>query len=252
MPRPQKKYLEAFQVCGKQLQACMDELGDRPHAWLKAEPRNPAFADLIFRVGNRVYAVLIVRVDHAHGRRGKPTHLQISLPTPERDLFLTECERYNLTPLFFPMWVDSMAPLSMGWNLLIPESGAFLDPADEKDLPQPVPMGEWELCNFRVGIVLQHLRNQNLQILSWQDIPDIRPHILFRAADNAFCWVIVTAAGSSEQMPDTADVNSRFPDSPDDIRGYVARVDFQSATHPATPPARGDSFFVRFNGLELL
>ncbi len=230
----------------------MDELGDRPYAWLKAEPRNPAFADLIFRVGNRVYAVLLVRVEHAHGQRGKPTHLQISLPTTERNLFLTECERYNMTPLFFPMWMDSMAPLSMGWNLLIPESGAFLDPATEEDTSQPVPMSDWELCNFRGSVVLRHLREQHLQILSWQDIPGICPHIFFRASDNALCWVIVTAEDPSEKLPDAAEINSKLPDSPDDVRGYVARVGFRSTRDPASPPVRGDSFFINFSGLEAM
>ncbi len=251
MPKPYKQYLEAFQVCGKQLQSCLDQLGDCSYAWLKKEPRNPSFADLIFRVGNRVYAVLIVRVEHATGQRGKTTHLQISVPTPERDLFLSECERYNLTPLFFPMWMNSMAPLSMGWNLLVPESGAFLDPAVEKDLPHPVPMGAWELCNFRISIVLRHLHEQHLQILSWQDIPDIYPHILFRAADNAICWVIVIAADASEKLPDAASINSKLPDSPDEVRGYVARVDLQG-TQRSSFPARGDSFLTNFKGLEAL
>ena len=252
MPSDQKLYLEAFSVCRKQLQTCLDKLGERSHAWLKAEPRHPSFADLIFRVGNRIYAVLIVRVEHAHGHRNKLTNLQISVITSERDLFLNECKRFNMQPLFFPMWMGSMTPFSMDWNLLIPESGRLSDPSAEEDSPQPVPMSEWELCNIRVSTVLEHLRKQHLQIISWQDIPDIRPNILFRAADGAVCWVIVTSAESSEILPSSAEINKQLPDSPDEVRGYSARVGLRSTKDLSSPPPRGDSFFINFTGLDPL
>ena len=72
-------YSETFSVCRKQLQACLDKLGERSHAWLKAEPRHPSFADFIFRVGNRVYAVLMARVERANQRSNRLVNLQISV-----------------------------------------------------------------------------------------------------------------------------------------------------------------------------
>ena len=115
-----------------------------------------------------------------------------------------------------------------------------------------VPMSEWELCNIRVSTVLEHLRKQHLQIISWQDIPDIRPHILFRAADGAVCWVIVTSAESSEILPSSAEINKQLPDSPDEVRGYSARISLRSTKDLSSPPPRGDSFFINFTGLDPL
>lgn len=245
-------YSETFSVCRKQLQICLDKLGERSHEWLKAEPRHPSFADFIFRVGNRVYAVLMARVEHANQRSNRLVNLQISVVTFERDIFLRDCKRFNMQPLFFPVWMDSRTPLSKGWNLLIPESGVPLDPAAERDLPHPVPMSEWELCNLRVNIVLDHLRGQGLQILSWQDIPDISPHILYRAADGALCWVIVTSTRSTESFPKSSEINSQLPDSPNETRGYVARVGLGSVEDPSLPPSRGEAFFTMFTGLDAL
>lgn len=247
----EKHYIEAFKLCGNQLQACLDELEGRRYAWHKVRPSRPSFADLIFAVGNRIYAVLLAKVENAHGQRGKRVQVKLTLGETERNLLLEESRRFNLEPVYFPLWEQSMAPLSMGWNLLSPVSGDMMDPAEIPDLPGPVPMSEWELCNFRVSVVINDLKKRNREILSYQDIPQVHPNIWFRDEQGNPSWISVTDPDSSAPLPDPVEFRRHLPDSPSDIPGYIARVGIKKTDPSSDPtPCRGDAFFISYKGMD--
>lgn len=246
----EQQYIEAFKVCGNQLQQCLDTLENRHHAWHKVQPSRPSFADLIFSVGNRIYAVLLAKVENAHGQRGKQVQVQISLPEDQRTLLLEEARHFNLEPAFFPIWVHSMAPLSLGWNLLSPVSGEMINPAEVPDLPEPVPMSDWELSNLRVSVVINELRKKNVPILSYQDIPHVQPNIWFRDEDGLPGWICVVDPDAHEPLPDPDAFRRQLPDSPQEIPGYIARVGLKKHDISDPTPYRGDGFFVSYRGPE--
>ena len=101
----------------------------------------------------------------------------------------------------------SWSPDAPGWGLLDVRSGKSIDPAllvsDEK-----IEMTDWELLDFAVQIVRQHLEVSGRKLMSWTSHPGVNPSIWFKG-DNGPEWVVVCAArypqlraNSPENWPD--------------------------------------------------
>ena len=214
--------LEAYRTTGRHLQEKLDEIKDRPCGWVKVRPSMPSFADLVFSVGNRTYAVLIVKLENASSRNGKGITVNFQVMPNELNLLLEECKHYRLEPAFFPLWVNSATPrvnigwdveaiinqnrrantmspmVQNGWNLIDPQSQKMLNPAEMKDIPGEVFMSEWEQQNMRVNYVVEHIEKRGLQMLSAQDIPGMMPNIWFRNEKGVPSWVAVLPDRSSK------------------------------------------------------
>lgn len=244
-------YLEAFMLAGKQLQACMDE-SDAVFGWIKMRPSKPAFADLVFVCGQRMYAVLLApmasqkKVDGERGVSGR-----FEIPHEEHELLLRECERYQLEPVVFPIWLGIMQPLTVGWNLFSLRDMSRVIPGSEPDIA-PVRMSEWELCNFCVGQLLQELEEKQLRIFSYQDIPGVYPNLWFRDEEGRRAWVSVIPSFGTEHAPIPREVLNLRHKLPEDCAGYIARMAVTSSAHPGAGPMRGDLLNVNYNGLEKL
>ena len=125
---------------------------------------------------------------------------------------------------------------------------------------EPVEMTNWELLDFAVQIVCNHITDKmGGDIMSSQSNPDVHPSIWF-AGDEEPEWVAVQMAtyGLSEFFPScdlSAVARSCADRSP---VGNVARVGFCHADQAfeddsvALPMLRGHGAMIRFNGLELL
>ncbi len=214
--------LEAYRTTGRHLQKKLDEIKNRPCGWVKVRPSMPSFADLVFSVGNRIYAVLIVKLENASSRNGKGITVNFQVMPHELNLLLEECKHYRLEPAFFPLWVNSATPrvnvgwdveeiikqnrqvgtmmpmVHNGWNLIDPQSQKMLNPAEMKDIPGEVFMSEWEQQNMRVNYVVEHIEKRGLQMLSAQDIPGMMPNIWFRNEKGVPSWVAVLPDRSSK------------------------------------------------------
>ena len=206
---------DAYRTAGRHLQNKIDEIKDRPCGWVKVRPSMPSFADLIFSVGNRMYAVLLVKLENTSSRNGRGLTFNFQVMPHELNLLLEECEHYRLEPAFFPLWVNSATPrvnigwdveaiinqnrradtmspmVQNGWNLIDPRSHKMLNPTAIEDIPGKVLMSEWEQQNMRVNHIVEHLEKHHLQLLSAQDIPGMTPSIWFRNEKGVPSWIAV-------------------------------------------------------------
>lgn len=245
-------YSEAFNTAGKHLQACMNESG-ATFRWIKMRPSKPAFADLVFVCGQRMYAVLLAPMaSQKKAEGGSGVSVRFEIPHEEHELLMQECERYHLEPVVFPLWIGIMQPLlSRGWNLFSLRDMQPIDPSAQPDMP-PVLMSEWELCNFCVEQVLHELEEKRLRIFSYQDIPGVYPNLWFRDEEGRRAWVSVLTSFGREfaRIPrETLDLPRKLPK---ECVGYIARMAVTAFDRPGAHPMRGDSLAVNYQGLERL
>ena len=249
MAIPESDYLEAFKTAGSHLQACMDR-SDASFGWLKMRPSKPAFADLVFVSGQRMYAVLLAAMTSQKQESGG-SRASFEIPREQRELLLQECERYRLEPLVFPLWLGIMQPLTTGWNLFSLKTMEPVTPGDEADEP-PVLMSEWELSNFCVSLVAQELEEKGLRLYACQDLPNIYPHIWFTDEEDRRAWAAVLPAFGAEPTRIPEEVKELRHKLPAGVAGYIARMGVCSAERPGALPMRGESMTVSYNGLEKL
>lgn len=250
MPIAESDYLEAFMLAGKHLQACMDAAPVSGFRWIKAQPAKPAFADLAFAIGQRIYAVILAGMTRQKTlAAGEQASCTFEAPREQCDLLRAESERYGLVPAVFPLWTGVMQPLTAGWNLFSLHDMQPIDPGAAPLQEPPVPMSEWELCNFRVAHVLRELESHKLRVRTAQDLPGIFPNIWFEDSAGRPAWVAVLPA-EAEALPQAVkDLRQKLPQG---VHGYVARVGVTHADRPGDTPMRDSSLLVTYNGPEKL
>ena len=248
------EYLKAFVTAGKHLQACMDANAAGGFRWLKAKPSKPAFADLVFASGQRVYAVILVGMSSQKKLNDDQTSCTFEIPKEQRLLLLAECERYNLEPLAFPLWLGIMQPLMTGWNLFsLKENLRLITPGEPQNDSEPLAaMSEWELSNFRISLVMKDIEELKLPIHSYQDIPEIFPNIWFDNEEGRRSWVAVIPAEHAHDNSLPEQVKDIHRKLAPEFDGYLARVGVRNATQPEEPPVRGGDLHVYYRGLEKL
>lgn len=249
---PEHKYLDAFMAMGQHLERRMNE---HPHVgfrWLKTQPSRPAFADVIFALGNKIFAVIAAAVTMERTHFWNKPHGNISIPAEQQKLLVEECAKYGLVPAVFPLTINDMRPLSTGWNLFaLPGMTAF-DPIQAAEGAAQAPMSEWELSNFRVHTVLEDLEHRGLSILSFQDIPGIYPNIWFEDKEGVRSWITVVGVNGIQDKNIPAEVRNMQERIPSQYTGYVARVGVCSAASMNPTPLRGEGMMVAYKGLERL
>lgn len=249
---PEHKYLEAFVSMGQHLEQRMNEHPQAGFRWLKTKPSRPAFADIIFALGNKIFAVIAASVTMERAHFWSKPHGNISIPTEQQNLLVEECAKYGLVPAVFPLYMDGMRPLSTGWNLFALPSMTAFDPIQAAEGAAPAPMSEWELSNFRVNIVLEDLERRGLNILSYQDIPGIYPHIWFEDKEGVRSWIAVVGVDGIQDKNIPTEVRNMQERIPARYIGHVARVGVCSAASMNPTPLRGEGMMVAYKGLERL
>ena len=260
---PSEEFLRARDVAGSRLQEMFRQLGGRVESqhdfrWIKADLTWPSFDHLTFAYKNQVFSVL---VDLVEDRRSMITSKEVTR-------CIDACTENNLVPCIFPVDKRSFSPLKDGWNLLHPESGAAFVPEELVD-DVKVEMSEWELHNFGIQIVRDHIeKSDGGRILSFCDVIGIDPQIWFEDAQGNRSWVIVRhfprlAGEESKDFIGVEKTNSQLAS----YDGFFAGVsvassepfthDLDAKTVPlskrfdgSTPVYRGDGFYVNFKGIE--
>lgn len=260
---PSKEFLRARNEAGVRLQEQFKKFAGRVEPqhdfrWIKADLTWPSFDHLTFAYKNQVFSVL---VDLVQDRRG-------TLTSNEVKRCIDACTENNLVPCIFPVDAGSFRPLKDGWNLSNPESGASVVPNDCVD-DIKVEMSEWELRNFAIQIVRDHIeKNLKGSILSYCDVLGIDPQIWFDDQHGNRCWVVVRNFGKikGSESAEFTGIEARNPQLiPYD--GFFAGVSVASS-EPFTvdldaklvplskrfdgsaPVYRGDGFYINFKGLE--
>lgn len=260
---PSRAFLHARNTAGIRLQEMFKQFGGRvesPHdyRWIKADLTWPSFDHLTFAYRNQVFSVL---VDLIHDGRS-------TLSSQEVKRCIDACTEHNLIPCVFAVNSRSITPLKEGWNLLHLENRTVVIPDDYVD-DVKVEMSEWELRNFAIQIVRDHIK-KSIQgdVLSYCDVIGIDPQIWFEDQQGNCSWVIVRnyaqlTGGESKEFAGIERSNSQL--APYD--GYLGSVSVASAEpftvdldaklvplakrfDGSSPIYRGDGFYINFKGLE--
>lgn len=262
---PSREFLHARSIAGGVLQGQFDANHgsadpSRDYKWIKTELTWPSFDHLTFAFGNRVFSIL-VDLQEGDGGRSQLSHR-------ERERCTAAAAEHKLVPCLFPVDRRTMRPLNSGWNLfhLVDRSPVVPGRLATDDR---IPMSEWEVRNFAIQIVRNHLKeNESAKVLSYCDIIGIDPQIWFEDRDGGRHWVIVRHYGSlhGEEWRDfTGFVNSNPGIRPFD--GHFAAVSLASSEpvlydldgniiplskrfDGTAPLYRGDGFYVNFGGLK--
>jgi hypothetical protein len=261
-PDHSPNFSRALQIAGETLQEQFNSEGgkfadDLDYRWLKPDQTWPSFEHFIFGFRNQIFAVLVATT--ADG--------QISLSNKEIDRCLEPCASNNLVPCLFLVDELTMRPCRDGWNLVHLLTRKPINPENIATEEQ-VEMSEWELRNYSIQVVKNHIKNQGMNVVSSQDILQIDPQIWFVDKDGARAWVIVRhypMTNGDEKLQWVGFERS----NPEllSFDGYHAAVSIASSA-PAlrrkdgeliplsqrftgdAPRYRGDTFYVKFEGLQ--
>lgn len=190
MHKPSEEFAHCWQAAGRHLDGQVD--GGLQH-WLRAELMPPFLEHLSFRLGNQLF---FVRLEDADGR--------LSVPGTRRGLEAV-AEGCRGIACLMPMrrrggrW----QPAAPGWGLVELSSGRPVDPP-ALATDEPVEMTDWELQDYGVQVVREHLKEAGRALMSWQSNPDVDPSLWF-VGDRSPEWVVVRVARMAPDDDDEAD-----------------------------------------------
>ena len=260
---PPPEFFEARNVAGVTLQQQFNLLPQsgspsRDAKWLKADLTWPSFDHLTFAYRDAVFSVLVDIVENNSS----------SLEPKATKRCLDAAALHNLIPCVFQVDRRTMQPSSGGWNLFDLRDGTLVDPAQTPDTGT-VPMSAWELQSFGVQVVRGHVTGQlGGKEHSFCDVLGIDPQIWFEDSKGNNGWVVVRnfPVLTGEEKSDWlgfAGTNTKLQK----FDGYFAAVSIASSAPVLrdeqgnliplserftgqAPLYRGDSFCVKFEGLQ--
>lgn len=238
-------FARCWQAAGRHLEA---QVQGPFHGWLKASLTPPFLEHLSFRLGNQLFFVRIEDADGALAVPGSRAGLRVV------------AERCRGHACLMPMRrrANAWAPQTPGWGLIDERTGASVDPvalvSDER-----IEMTDWELHNFAVQVVWQHLERTGRQRMSRQADPDVEPAIWF-VGDSGPEWIVVRAVRypAPKARPPSGWRQIAERCAARGSVGHFASVSVAAADDafdptgavPATPLWRGHAMVVSFDGLE--
>jgi hypothetical protein len=234
---PTHQFGLAWQAAGRHLQSC----GGEGINWLRASLDPPLAEHLSFRIGNRLFFVYVEPTDGTAAASSKPLFLQVS-------------KEATAIPCVIPMerCAQGYNPMYGGWGLRHAVSGNQITPSDLVD-DENIPMSDWEIHDFAIQIVTNHIRSSGNTVLSSQPSPHIDPSIWFRDQHGPAYVIVraarypVSAANQPSNVQDIARSCARISQ-----RGYFGSVSFANASDLDEPLFRGHGVLPRFSGLEEL
>ncbi|NTU52290.1 MAG: hypothetical protein HGA97_01025 [Chlorobiaceae bacterium] len=149
--------------------------------WLRAHPHPPFLEHLSFMLGNQLFFILIVDVDH-------------SLETPGTiEGLLSIADGCAGHACIMPMrkTPEKWVPTVRGWGLLDAATRQRIHPPDLIS-DEFIIMTDWELHDFAIQVVREHIEKDGYQLMSWQNNPEINPSLWFVGPDGPE-WVVVRA-----------------------------------------------------------
>lgn len=208
--------------------------------WIKTELSYPSFDDFTFGYRNQVFSVLVLRADD----RGR----LINAP-PRIEALRRECHNNNLVPCIFPVHFITGRPFFSGsWNLVNPFIKKKIDPAAMSS-DDDVEMSDWELRNWAVQVVYDHLKQEGLERLSFSDAPGIDPQIWFKDTNGKECWLEVLYTRYPDDAENLTFLCSGWPYEVISHDGYVARLGFAGA-EDMSRLYRTKGAYVKFKGIK--
>jgi len=241
---PSQDFKSAWQEAGRFIQS----KGAEGINWIRATLNPPMAEHLSFRIGNQLFFIFVEAAEF-NFENGKKLFLDVSHEANAIPCIMTMNKR-----------LTTYEPMNSGWGLIHAESGHSVDPglmvSDEL-----IEMSDWEIHDFAIQMVKEHLSKQGKKVFSAQSSLKIDPSIWFEDSKKA-CWVVVRAVKYPEKEaiipPNINEISqgcSRMGDT-----GYFASVVVVNSNDPFDPDAqdngnylpiyRGHGINVKFSGLK--
>lgn len=207
--------------------------------WIKTDLTSPSFEDFTFAYRQQVFSVIVEQANRDEGG-------QFVFGNPERVARLLQiCYDNNLIPCIYPIIKKDGANVFLGnWNLIHAETGKFADPISLSS-DEPAEVSDWEFGNWAIQIVINYIKEQGFQLLSYCDMPGVDPQIWFKNAEGKNCWIEVLPITPGNKPAFSID---GFPPSFLQYDGYVAEVSFAPIENTKIYRAKGAD--VDFEGIK--
>lgn len=238
-----QEFADCWQAAGRHLQSQVQD----GISWMNASLSSPFLDHLSFRLGNQLFFV-----------RLEPTDSSMLVPG-SREGLLSIAEGCNGHPCIMQMNQRgiSWAPVSSGWGLVNLISGMAVDPVALVS-HENVEMTDWELHDFSVQVVRDHIMNNGGKLISSQGNPSVDPSIWFEK-DEGPEWVVVRAvrypasrAAAVDTLALIAENCAHFSKIGNFASVAVANAAdaFDSSKASPMPLWRGHGMNVSFSGIE--
>lgn len=200
------EFQQCWQYAGQYLNQRIKDTGG---SWLRAEL--PPFREhLSFVLGNQIFFIQIMDVDNPLNGWVHENRLQA---------VVTEA---NGIACLMPMRKkgDEWQPTVSGWGLVDHKTGQPLSPFD-LITDETIEMTDWEIHDFGIQTVRDHLREAGWTIESWQSDPQVDPSIFAHKTDERCAFVVRTANKGPHiaPRPDNATQTSDWLET----QGYEAK-----------------------------
>ena len=244
MEEPTQDYLDVWSAAGQHL----TEIAQGAISWIKSDPKPPFLEHLSFRLGNQIFFLRIEDVDDSIRVPGNPNGL------------FTIADGYQATACLLPMKKirGQWHPALSDWGLIDAHTRKPFNPV-ELISDENIEMTQWELQDFAVQVVRNHLSDQGFEIISFNSAPEAHPSIWFERKGQSE-WVAVNYALYPAMEIERPSIIDSLLESPKIacFPGNMANVFISSSAEMTNlsdepiPPYRGHALSVLFEGLEPL
>jgi hypothetical protein len=154
--------------------------------WLQSSILNaPAFQHLCFRLGDKVYSVIICLKGSFYTPDSENIYL-IKSRGVTRESQISECEKYDFIPLFAVMDINCTAQTYFldsrtGDLFELPQAGEF----------QYKEMSSWEIYALGLDYIMSKIEERGCKIDSYTNVPGITPSVFFCDGDKNCCVYLV-------------------------------------------------------------
>lgn len=184
-----KNLPHGLHAAGYHIQQYFQEKNVSPNAfrWIQTTLPQRGFQHLCFAYEGNIYSVIIEFFDGQHSY------------VLEQDVRnqIRECQANDLIPCTIVLRTDGFRPFVDGNHLILTNKRT---PVVFKKREGDVRMSPWEINNFGISIVMNQLKKEGNQVLSYCDLLGVEPQIWFKDQYGKECYVIVkTISGSSKE-----------------------------------------------------
>ena len=225
---PSDEFVDCWRAAGRHLD---EQVQGGLNSWIRGHLAPPFLEHLSFRLGNRLFFVRLVDVDD-----------RLDAPGSLSGLYrIADGCRGRACVMPMRRGPQGWQPVAAGWGLLDARTRRPVDPLAEVSAER-IEMTDWELQDFAVQVVRQHLENQGRELMSWCSDPAVDPAIWF-VGDDGPEWVLVRAARypHDEALPpaNLAAIAQRCASL--GVRGHFASVSFAGVPELADLAMHGDA-----------
>ena len=237
-------FVRCWQSAGRHLQS---QIEHGALNFFRANLVPPFLEHLSFRLGNQIFFIHVTDDD---GYLDKPS-------TVEATINASEMGKGIPCLMVMQRITNGWEPKHGGWGLTHAETGETVSPLDLVS-DELIEMSDWELQDFAIQIVRDHLEKEGSVVDSFVSDPNIDPQIWFKDNQGVLSYAVVRGARypiKEANLPHNIQGIMDYCEQKT-ASGYFASVGvanandaFDPSNNNGMPLWRGQQFLVRFEGL---